>query len=100
MNTEPESIGKRSGPTVLRFEAMWLNEAHFSQVVQDAWDQAGARSSNTGLAGKLALVHDQLHKWDHSVLQNTKKRICSAQRELERAASGPMSDENSTRKES
>lgn len=94
MNLHINNNQENHGPAVLRFEAKWLKEAHFRQVVQEAWERAGAQNSISSLAGKLALVHDHLHKWDRSVLQHTKKRIRTAQREMEKAVSGPMNDEN------
>jgi hypothetical protein len=46
------------------------------------------------LAGKLAFVHDHLHKWDKNSLQKTKMNIRVAQRCLEKVAMGPLSDES------
>ena len=68
MSLETENVLERIGPSVLRFEAKWLKEARFNHVVQDAWDHAGSRNQVNTLAGKLAIVHSQLHKWDRSVL--------------------------------
>ncbi|KAM0927801.1 hypothetical protein ACQ4PT_002069 [Festuca glaucescens] len=51
------------GPSVLRFEARWLKENFFNGVVEDAW-KASAYLDQNGLAGRLALVHDSLHRWD------------------------------------
>jgi hypothetical protein len=79
-------------PTVLRFEAKWLKEAQFRQVVEDAWERAGPMVQNSTLAGKLAFVHDQLHKWDRAVLQKTKKKIRKAQRDLDQVAEDSLTD--------
>jgi hypothetical protein len=49
---------------------------------------------NSTLAGKLAFVHDQLHKWDRAVLQKTKKKIRKAQRDLEQVAEDSLTDAN------
>lgn len=75
MILEDEGREQNHGPAILRFEAKWLKEAHFRQVVEEAWEQAGARNLNSSLAEKLAMVHENLHKWDRTVLQRTKKRI-------------------------
>jgi hypothetical protein len=53
---------ERNWPALLGFEVKWPKEAHFHQVVQDAYERA-----RTSLA-KLAPVHDLLHKWDRTVL--------------------------------
>lgn len=52
---------------------------------------------NGGLAGKLAVVHDLLHKWDHTVLHSTNRRMRTTRKDYERVASGPLSDENIAR---
>ena len=82
------------GPNVLRFEAKWLKEAHFRQVVEEAWEQAGTRSVSNSLAERLALVHDHLHKWDRSILQKRKKKIRNKQVLMEKVACDVLSDEN------
>jgi mannosylglycoprotein endo-beta-mannosidase len=94
MEFNKDDMDERNGPTVLRFEAKWLKEAHFRQVVEDSWEQAGLGSQRTSLAGKLAFVHDQLHKWDKSILQKSKKAIRKAQRDLEKVSRVPLTDEN------
>jgi hypothetical protein len=94
MEFNKDDMDERNGPTVLRFEAKWLKEAHFRQVVEDSWEQAGLGSQRTSLAGKLAFVHDQLHKWDRSILQKSKKSIRKAQRNLEKISREPLTDEN------
>ena len=44
------------GPSVLRFEAHWLKEPKFQQVVEEAWARSADRSNGNGLAGKLEVV--------------------------------------------
>jgi hypothetical protein len=68
MEFDKEENYTDTGPTVLRFEAKWLKEAQFRHVVEDAWERAGPMVKNSTLAGKLAFVHDQLHKLDRVVL--------------------------------
>jgi hypothetical protein len=94
MEFNKEDIEERNGPTVLRFEAKWLKEAHFRQVVEESWEQAGLGSQPISLAGKLAFVHDQLHKWDKTILQKSKKAIRKAQRNSEKISRAPLTDEN------
>jgi hypothetical protein len=47
---------------VLRFEAHWLKEARFREVVEEAWGDS--EYSNESLAGRLANVHEKLHCWN------------------------------------
>jgi hypothetical protein len=49
------------------------------------------------LAGRLAHVHDQLHRWDQTVLKSTSKCIKSAQKEMETVARGALTNENVAR---
>jgi hypothetical protein len=91
---EEQLAHEHLGPKVLRFEAKWLKEAQFKDIVQQAWEQSGTDLSNTDLAGRLSAVHNQLHKWDLYTLQRSKKRIRAAQRELEQVAVDDLSDEN------
>jgi exonuclease VII large subunit len=42
--------------------------------------------NNANLAGRLSVVHEQLHKWDRYTLQSSKKKIRAAQRELEQVS--------------
>ena len=93
MSLETGGSSERFGPAMLRFEAKWLKEAHFQQVVEEAWEQAGVQIQTGSLAGKLSVVHNLLHKWDKNVLQNTKRRIRNSQKEMEKVLSGPLNDE-------
>jgi hypothetical protein len=54
-------------------------------------------NSNLPLAGKLAKVHDQLHKWDKTVLKRTKNSLRRTQPELEKVVRQTMSPENLAR---
>jgi hypothetical protein len=93
MTFDCAGVTERTGPAMLRFEAKWLKEAHFKEVVEEAWEQVGVRVQTGSLAGKLAIVHDLVHKWDKSVLQKTKRNIKNAQKEMERVVNGPLNDE-------
>ena len=94
MVLESDNTVIRSGPAVLRFEAKWLKEARFEQVVQEAWERADSGGQNSSLAGKLAAVHTTLHKWDRSILQSRRRNIRKKQQVMERVSREALSDEN------
>jgi hypothetical protein len=75
MTFDGEGVNERTRLAMLCFEAKWLKEAHFQQVVEEAWEQAGVQVQTGSLPGKLVIVHDLLHKWDKSVLHKTKRNI-------------------------
>ena len=77
-----------------RFEARWLREANFSDLVQETWDKAGADPNVSGIFQKLSRMHSEFHDWDQRVLKKSKKRLWKAQRDLEQVMTGPMTDEN------
>ena len=79
---------------ILRFEAKWLKEAQFRQVVEEAWEQGESRNLSNTLAGKLAAVHDHMHKWDHFVLKARRNKIRKKQVMMEKVAIDVLSDEN------
>jgi hypothetical protein len=83
------SINQRPGR---KFEARWLREESFEEVVKQAWQNAGTTSD--GVLARLAHMYNALHAWDASVLQKPRRRIRRAQRKLENAMSGPMTEEN------
>jgi hypothetical protein len=78
--------------SVLRFEAKWLREARFNEIVEAAWDNT--RNSSLDLAGRLHKIHSDLHHWDRSVLQRNRKRIRAAQRELEQVSVSDLIADN------
>jgi hypothetical protein len=61
--------------------------------VQRAWEAAG-HSTNSGVLAKMNHVHAVLHAWDSKVLKQPKRRLRKAQSELDKAMTGPISDEN------
>jgi hypothetical protein len=93
---EEQVAHDNNSPSVLRFEAKWLKEAQFSEIVQQAWERS-SNNLNSDLAGRLATVHEHLHKWDRYTLQSSKRRLRSAQRELERVAVDALTNENVTK---
>jgi hypothetical protein len=91
---QPAVTGSRTGPR--RFEAKWLREAGFRDVVKAAWESAGEATSR-GVLAKLGRMHKSIHEWDSSVLKKPHKRLRRAQRKLENAMNGQMNDENEER---
>jgi hypothetical protein len=81
-----------------RFEARWLKEENFGDVVTSAWEEAAMHVHPGGVLDKLNHLHSNLHVWDHVVLKKPKKQLRQAQRELERVMCAPMSDENEERR--
>jgi hypothetical protein len=56
----------------------------------------GAAVSEGGVLARLSHMHSSLHDWDKDILKAPKRRLKMAQRKLERAMAGPLSDENET----
>jgi hypothetical protein len=77
-----------------RFEAKWLHEKNFSEVVEQAWVKANEVEADRGVLEKLAHMHKSLHDWDIQVLKQPRTRIRKAQKKMEKAMNGPMNDEN------
>jgi hypothetical protein len=94
---EEPVVEENRGPPVLRFEARWLKEKNFMEIVQGAWNLSDPLDMDLPLAGKLAKVHDQLHRWDMSVLKRNKNTLRKTQRELENVVRQSMSPENLAR---
>jgi hypothetical protein len=71
LDTEYQSgVGRQqSGPR--RFEAKWLHEKGFREVVEQAWEEAG--TSSAGVLDRLGRLHAALHAWDSNVLKQPKK---------------------------
>jgi hypothetical protein len=77
-----------------RFEARWLREEQFPDLVQDTWERMKNDPAVPGVFDKLARMHSVFHDWDQRVLKKPKKRLRKAQCELEEVISGPMTDVN------
>jgi hypothetical protein len=63
---------------VKRFEAKWLHEVSFRDVVEQAWQRAGQEVLDTGVHAKLDHLHSSLHAWDHDFLKKPKRHIRTA----------------------
>lgn len=94
MNLHEEITQEAAGQAVLRFEARWLKEEKFCDVVKQAWQST---EGNMGLAEKLAWVHKQLHAWDKTVLKKSSRKIKNVQRELEQVARDTLTHQNAQR---
>lgn len=97
MSIEEEQVQERSGPSLLRFEARWLKEKDFAEIVQSAWEHSGLTVQSGSLAARLAIVHENLHKWDKAVLKRTKNKLRGTRRELEKVAAQALTSENIVR---
>jgi hypothetical protein len=73
-----------------------VTEPGFREVVQTAWDRVKSFDPGDGVLTKLRAMHVDLHAWDSSYLNKSKKRLRQAQRDFEKAISGRMNDENET----
>ena len=58
-----------------KFEARWLSEETVEEVMKTAWRRAADSSRGTPMAAKLSMVHNDLHKWDRSVLKEPRTRL-------------------------
>jgi hypothetical protein len=70
------------------FEARWLKEEGFFEVVQEKWD--AAHRATIDVHGRLKAMHNGLHEWDRMVLKNPKKALRKAQRDLDVLMRGPL----------
>jgi hypothetical protein len=62
----------------LRFEAKWLKEEKFSDIVQQSWDEAGNGTDPGNVLDRLKSMHVGLHTWDCTVLRRPKRRLRQA----------------------
>jgi hypothetical protein len=87
---QPE-VQQQQGPK--RFEARWIHEKNFRDTVVQAWTSAGFANTG-GVLNRLGRMHEALHAWDRSILKKPKRRLRDAQRKLENAMNGPLTEEN------
>jgi hypothetical protein len=88
---QTKALQQHTGPR--RFEAKWLQEKGFHQMVQQARKPTAATSSG-GVLSKLSHMHEALHAWDKAILKKSKCRLGRAQRRLEKAMNGLLTEEN------
>ena len=65
--------------------------------MEQAWSSSEQPGGSFGLAERLAMVHEQLHKWDKTVLKKASNKVKQVQRELESIARDVLSHENMKR---
>lgn len=82
------------GNNVKCFEARWLRENAFADIVQEAWQEVGTNPSLSTVQEKLDRMHGIFHDWDQRVLKKPKKRFRRAQKELEKVMTDPITDES------
>ncbi|XP_051229050.1 uncharacterized protein [Lolium perenne] len=93
LDTDDQQVEGRINAGTKRFEAKWLKEDNFRQEVVLAWERAGTGAGD-GVLARLGRMHSSLHAWDNKYLKQPKCRLRKAQRDLQKALDGPMSDEN------
>jgi hypothetical protein len=64
------------------FEAKWLHEKNFREVVQQAWLNANDAAGESGVLDRLAHMHKALHDWDCRILKQPRRRIRKAEKKL------------------
>jgi hypothetical protein len=58
-----------------RFEACWLREEEFRDVVLHAWEDAAVANPGAGVLGKLGHLHEAPHVWDRLILKNQRNGV-------------------------
>jgi hypothetical protein len=94
LDTDYQHIAVNQGKKSKKFEARWLREKGFRDMVEKTWSEASLAVPMGNVLAKLERLHGAMHDWDASVVQKPKKKLRKAQRELDKALSGPMTDEN------
>jgi hypothetical protein len=90
LDTKPQMVLPNNSSS-LKFEAKWFKDDSFRKIVEAAWASAGSAVGEANVLAKLACMHASLHAWDKDILE---RRLRSAQRKLDRALAGPISEEN------
>jgi hypothetical protein len=80
------------------FEAKWLKEEGFREVVEEEWNAAAGDGTEIDVLTRLKNMHAELYAWDAHVLKQPRKKLRKAQRELETVMHGPVVDLNEERK--
>jgi hypothetical protein len=93
LDTNYKEVNSPVNPGPKHFEGKWFQETDFRQEVVFAWE-ATSITGEGGVLGWLGRMHEALHAWDSQILRKPKKRLRKAQRDLEKAMSGPISAEN------
>jgi hypothetical protein len=88
----PESINR----STRNFEAKWLKEEGFNDVVVQQWE--AAQIGAIDVHERLRAMHGGLHVWDRTVLKGPKQTLRKAQRDLEILMRGPITSETDQQK--
>lgn len=89
-NDGPKNLGGQPGG--YKFEAAWLEEESWKEVIKDAWEGA-ATHGNVPLADLLKTVEDDLQLWNTNVLGVLEKNLKKVKKELEACRRGLLGDE-------
>lgn len=93
LDTEYQDASWQPQSAPRRFEAKWLKEKNFRDIVSQAWEATAHAIPNGSVFARLGHLHGALHEWDNTILKQPKKRLRKAQREFDKALSGAMTDE-------
>jgi hypothetical protein len=94
LDTDYQAPNVQRSNRAKKFEAKWLKEKGFKELVERSWAEASLMVQEGGVLAKLAHLHGAMHAWDMSICKEPKKKLRDAQRELDKAMSGPISDDS------
>jgi hypothetical protein len=87
-----ENVEERTAGGRKMFEAKWLLEENFDDIVSTAWNRAQLEGPRN-IAQKLNEVHRSLHAWDMQTLKEPHRHSRELQEKLNSVMEGPLSDE-------
>lgn len=93
-----KGVRGRNGHNDFRFEAAWLEEEKFKEVVKEAWD-VSAGLQGLLVHASLAGVAAGLSSWSSNVLGDLEKRLKKVKKELETCRRQPISRDQVVREE-
>lgn len=93
-----KGVRGRNGHNDFRFEAAWLEEEKFKEVVKEAWD-VSAGLQGLLVHASLAGVAAGLSSWSSNVLGDLEKRVKKVKKELETCRRQPISRDQVVREE-
>ena len=70
-----DNIFRQPEGRVKQFEARWLKEETFTEIVKASWERAKLAGIGPSLADRTRAVHADLHTWDRVTLKGPKRRI-------------------------
>lgn len=93
-----KGVRGRNGHNDFRFEAAWLEEEKFKEVVKEAWD-VSAGLQGLPVHASLAGVAAGLSSWSSNVLGDLEKQVKKVKKELETCRRQPISRDQVVREE-